>query len=350
MLSENVAIGIPTDSRTKHEIFEAWKLTDDAKRRKFEPYWNNQLEDCIGFYEKNDWKLLCLGRNSKTPVAGVKWKEREPLTYDNALTLISAKKPMNLGVNLKKSGLIVADCDDRNIPDSLMPYFFKTTSVISPRGYHLYFRNDIKVSESDETRNALCDSFKKPNLFRGGESLQYTAVPLSCVDGKYYEFINMASPMNISEFIARNVYFAICSGKPWDRSNPDHYLLLDYDENWMPEEWKFVVKAYGLKRALIVESSMGKYWFVSFSRLPVGDVLEIMYWAHDDKKHDQYMFSDGCVAIRLDKKEDDAYPVVVKVIKNKKGTVEYDDEMEGLVVKSIEKGINPYKIGEVDER
>lgn len=186
---------IPTDSRTKGEMFQAWKRTNP--NTDWRTHWDEQLKGCVDLFEKYGFKLLCIARNRKIPVKGVRWHERD-LSYDNALILL--RKGMNIAVNLKKSGLIIADCDDRNIPSNLMPYFYRTISVVSPHGYHLYFRYDTEAD--DETLHELCNAFDKPNLFRGGKNRpQYVLVPLSCVDGKHYEFINASSLMDFSEFI-----------------------------------------------------------------------------------------------------------------------------------------------------
>jgi hypothetical protein len=107
---------------------------------------------------------------------------------------------MNLAANLKKSKLIIADYDDRDIPDNLLEYFYRTIAVISLHGYHLYFNYDIEVG--DEDLSELCRIFHKPNLFRGGKNRpQYVLVPLSCVKKKYYEFINASNLMDFSKFM-----------------------------------------------------------------------------------------------------------------------------------------------------
>jgi hypothetical protein len=190
---------IPTDSRTKAEMFQAWRPTWKLANPviNWATYWNNQLKSCVDFYEEYGWKLLCIAKDKKIPVKGVRWAERD-LTYENALTLI--RKGMNLAANLKKSRLIVADLDDRNIPAELEPYFHRTISVISPHGYHIYFRYDIDVDE--ETLDALCQVFGKEELFRGGRNRpQFVLVPLSCVEGKHYEFINKSPLMDFSELL-----------------------------------------------------------------------------------------------------------------------------------------------------
>jgi hypothetical protein len=193
--SSHSSLALANDSRTIEDIFQAWKRTNPNTN--WRTHWDNQLKDCVDLFEKLNWKLLCISRGGKRPVKGVKWTERD-LTYDNALILL--QKKMNLAVNLKKSKLIIADCDDRNIPSKLMPYFYKTISVISPHGYHLYFSYDIEVD--NETLHELCVVFNKPNLFRGGKNQpQYVLVPLSCVTKKYYEFINTSNLMDFSKFI-----------------------------------------------------------------------------------------------------------------------------------------------------
>lgn len=190
---------IINDSRTITDIFQAWKLTNPETD--WRTYWDNQLRACIDLYKEYGWKLLCIGKNAKIPVRGVKWTKRD-LTYDNALTLL--QKRMNIAVNLKKSKLIIADCDDRDIPDNLAQYFYRTISVISPHGYHLYFRYDREVD--NETPHRLCVAFDKPNLFRGGKNQsQYVLLPLSCVDKKYYEFINTSNLMDFSEFVKETI-------------------------------------------------------------------------------------------------------------------------------------------------
>lgn len=167
---------ILTESRTLNQIFQEWKKTNPETSWKI--YWKLCLNDHIDLYEILGWDLICIARNDKLPVSKVHWTKRT-LTYNNAYKLLDEN--MNLGVNLKTSKLIVADIDDRNIPESLKPYIDQTMSAITPHGYHIYFEYDVepvKIKKGDE----IDFGFTGKSGFRGGNNgTQYTVLPISHV-------------------------------------------------------------------------------------------------------------------------------------------------------------------------
>jgi hypothetical protein len=179
---------IPRDSRTKNEIFQ----TDYQKfkdKMTWKLYWCKQWMDCIDFYKEMGFQLLATGWQSKNPLKGVHYEVRD-LSYPNALGL-GFESRLNIGVKLMQSGLIVADLDEEHIPiayDKLEPYFFRTLSVKSPSGFHVYFRCDHSFNENLLKR--MDDAFGVRLFFRGRLANHYVLVPLSCVENKVYEFIN----------------------------------------------------------------------------------------------------------------------------------------------------------------
>jgi hypothetical protein len=187
-----------SESRTIHDRFEAWKGTDKVSKSWREAE-DRKNSDTIKLYERLDWKLMAIARGNKHPVSGVKWSERT-LTYPNAKKLMDEK--MNLAVKLDESNLTVADIDNNIIPPSLKPYMNETISVITKSShYHIYFNCDADYDKSDLNRLSAKLSVSK-TLWRGlPNKSQYTLVPLSCVDGRYYEFIGSSSLMNLSELI-----------------------------------------------------------------------------------------------------------------------------------------------------
>jgi len=184
------------NSRTIHDRFEAWKGTDKISKS-WSEYMSKQNRDTIKMYERLNWRLTAISYDSKLPVKGVKWKDRI-LTYNNALILMNKK--MNLAVKLDESNLIVADIDDNKIPSGLMPYVDETISVITRSShFHIYFNYDEPYDRND--LNKLSAKLKIPKTTWRGlpNKSQYTLVPLSCVDKKYYEFISDNNLMDISE-------------------------------------------------------------------------------------------------------------------------------------------------------
>ena len=189
---------ILSESRTAHDRFEAWKGTDKISKS-WGDYEDKQKKALIKLYERLRWKLIAISYNNKLPVKGVKWKERT-LTYDNALTLLNKK--MNLAVKLDASNLTVADIDSNIIPNSLKPYVNETISVITKSShYHIYFNYDEPYSKSDLNKLSIKLGVPK-TLWRGlPNKSQYTLVPLSCINKKYYEFIGNYNLMNLSELV-----------------------------------------------------------------------------------------------------------------------------------------------------
>lgn len=180
--------------RTEDEIFRSWKASKPSTS--WREYWKTHLRDHIRLYEKLGWKLICLGYDSKIPVKDVHWQLRN-LSYENAYTLFSKK--MNIGVNLTASKLIVIDVDSRTIPLEFTPFLEKkeTMSAVSPHGYHIYFEYDVNEQEFAELAKNLNISV---SMFRGGNNRsQYTVLPPSHVERKYYEWLCTDRLMKFSE-------------------------------------------------------------------------------------------------------------------------------------------------------
>jgi hypothetical protein len=191
-------VNMLSESRTVHERFESWKGTDKVSKS-WREYEARQNEDTIKLYKKLGWKLIAITRDNKRPVKGVKWSERT-LTYNNALTLLNKK--MNLAVKLDDSNLTVADIDDNKVPISLKPCVDRTISVITKSNhYHIYFNYDADYDKSDLNKLSTRLNVSK-TMWRGlPNKSQYTLVPLSCVDKRYYEFVGSNSLMNLSELM-----------------------------------------------------------------------------------------------------------------------------------------------------
>lgn len=193
----------PIFSPTPHDLFVEWKST--SPKTTWTEHLNSLHHEHVEMYEKLEWKLLCCGYDSKEPVKDVKWNERT-LSYDNALILFTKK--MNIAVNLKKSGLIVAEIDDRNVPPYLKQFMDKTITTMTPRGYHIFFKYDVNFN-----KNQLIMKLRKINLdytmFRGcPNSGQYVLLPLSHVSNekhgyhmRCYKFIFKDRLMDFSKII-----------------------------------------------------------------------------------------------------------------------------------------------------
>jgi hypothetical protein len=134
-----------------------------------------------------------------------------------------------------------------------------------------------------------------------------------------------------------DMHTAMCSGIPFKEPQ---YLFMDYDAEYMPQEWEWITNEYELRRALVIESSPQKFWYLSFSPLPVGIISEIMFNSQCDKNHAQYLLKEGCVAIRLSSKKVEGYPRIVKEIVNMKGTNFYNWDMERTFRHILEKGVD----------
>jgi hypothetical protein len=163
-----------------------------------------------------------------------------------------------------------------------------------------------------------------------------------------------AIKFHIAVYDEGDTYAGMASGLPWKEPQ---FLFLDYDENYEPKEWEWIVNNYDLKRAIIIESSRKKYWSLSFTPLWFGIICEIMMHSKADKRRCQHLFRDGFVGIRLSKKKVsyarypnpkecfrvDEYPRVIKEIINRKETFSkdlnvYDFDREKFFIEIIEKG------------
>jgi hypothetical protein len=177
-------------SRTIHNIFIS---VERKLNTRWTEYWDNQLKASVEVCEKFNFKLIGISHNSKIPVKGVIWTDRD-LSYENAYILL--KKKMNIGVNLLKSKLIVADIDEHIMPVGLEPFAMnRTLCVISPHGYHVYFYFDTPDIDNDFLINLADKLGGTSNMWRGGiNKAQYVLLPLSCVDTKLYEWLYNGEP------------------------------------------------------------------------------------------------------------------------------------------------------------
>lgn len=148
--------------------------------------------------------------------------------------------------------------------------------------------------------------------------------------------INTDFFIHIVAYRDRDMHTALCSGLPFKEPQ---YLIMDYDERYKPNEWQWITWEYDYKRALIVESSPKKYWYLTFSPSPIGIIAEIMFNSQCDKNHAQYLLKKGYVAIRLSSKKK-GYPRIIKEITNFAGTNFYNWDMERLFRQAIEEGID----------
>ena len=198
-------MNIPIKSRTLNEVFQEWKNSPLSKLTTWRVYWENYIKEMIEIYKKYNWWMIKIIPNDKKAI--YKWSIIK-IDYDELFELINKK--YNIGVNLNKSRLISVDIDSNEIPPKLRPLFESTYSVITKSShYHLYFEQDIKLSDTVEKRlrNKLFDyKFKNKNdhiELRGGayELNMLNVLPPSYIDKRYYEFINRNRLMPLSELM-----------------------------------------------------------------------------------------------------------------------------------------------------
>jgi hypothetical protein len=139
-------------------------------------------------------------------------------------------------------------------------------------------------------------------------------------------------------------YLALNSGKPYQDVQ---YLLMDYDEFNPIQEAQGILEEYGLRRGLVIESTLRRYQFASFSPLPVSVIADIYFHSHCDKRHASQLLSRGCVGIRVSRK-DGVKPRVIKALKNYKGTNFYNYNAEKAYRKTIDQARDE-QLGKSDE-
>jgi len=166
---------------------------------------------------------------------------------------------------------------------------------------------------------------------------------------KTYNVLGRKVFVHIVEYKDHDMHTAMCSGLPFQEPQ---YVFMDFDGQYEPEEWEWITKEYGFRRALVVESSPKKYWYLSFSPSPIGIIAEIMFNSHCDKNHAQYLLKDGFVGIRLSSKKRvprrfrrnpmiearESYPRIIKEIVNMEGTNFYNWDMERVFKDILKNG------------
>jgi len=152
---------------------------------------------------------------------------------------------------------------------------------------------------------------------------------------KTYNILGRKVFVHLVAYDDHDMHTAMCSGLPFKEPQ---YPFLDYDKNYEPEEWEWITKEYEFRRALVVESSPKKYWYLSFSPSPIGIIAEIMFHSHCDKNHAQYLLKDGFVGIRLSSKKREGYPRIIKEIVNMEGKNFYNWDMERVFKDILKNG------------
>ena len=152
---------------------------------------------------------------------------------------------------------------------------------------------------------------------------------------KTYNIFGRKVFVHLVAYDDHDMHTAMCSGLPFKEPQ---YLFLDYDDKYEEREWEWMTKEYELRRALVVESSPEKHWYLSFSPLPIGIIAEIMFHSRCDKNHAQYLLKDGFVGIRLSSKKREGYPRIIKEIVNMKGKNFYNWDMERVFKDILKNG------------
>ena len=130
----------------------------------------------------------------------------------------------------------------------------------------------------------------------------------------------------------------IHSGPPFRHPQ---YLFLDYDAkdlSLVAGEMERVVTEFKLRRGLVVESSPGKYWGLSFSYLEPEQAMEIHSKSGEDLNHTKHMLMKGYSVVRMGCK-DGFVPKVVRVINNPKGERFYNFDFENWFMGQFKGGV-----------
>lgn len=132
-----------------------------------------------------------------------------------------------------------------------------------------------------------------------------------------------------------NSVIGLNSGKS---RNTNHYILMDYDNlldySGLHDELFEIMKAYGLKRAMIIESSPGKYHVVSFTPQSFANIMKIMSESTCDKNQLAHTAKYGYSTIRFTAKHGFT-PKVKEILRNDDGTNFYDFEAENAYVELL---------------
>jgi len=134
-------------------------------------------------------------------------------------------------------------------------------------------------------------------------------------------------------FNINNYQMALHSGMPFKRS---HYLLLDYDEFNPVDDMIEIIMKYKLKRALVLESSPGKYHGISFTPLPYEKMIEIMRESESDMSHLSVSIKRGFSAIRVTPKESFKIRITKELNNRNPGTNFYNYDAEKVYLEQLE--------------
>lgn len=201
-------------SVTPNDLFEAWKRNGDSAIETYREHRYKLQSLTLKDLVENGYFIVPIVPKDKKPLKGYKWKNQGSLTIDKGLEYYSKK--CNLAIVSGYSSIIVLDWDNKNIPEFLQQFIFRTKSVNTPRGLHLHFRVTKKLMEDDfnkvrfllepDRRKAAVSEWSKGigDMFRF--SIQYALIPYSVVRQedktfKVYDWINKGELMNWENFI-----------------------------------------------------------------------------------------------------------------------------------------------------
>lgn len=136
---------------------------------------------------------------------------------------------------------------------------------------------------------------------------------------------------------AENAVVGLHSGPAFRDS---HHIFLDYDDkefSLVESDMQRIVKENSLRRGVVVESSPGKWWGLSFSPTPYEKMVGICKGSAEDRNHALATEKKGYSTIRHSMKRKSGWlPRIVKVIENSEGTNFYGYIQEQMFMKRFE--------------
>jgi hypothetical protein len=142
--------------------------------------------------------------------------------------------------------------------------------------------------------------------------------------------------LRVETFGRKDMMPGIHSGPPF---RPPQYLFLDYDNkdlSLVENDMQRIVTGNGLRRGIVVESSPGKYWGLSFSYLQPHDMADIHSKSQEDLNHTKHVLAKGYSVLRMGVK-DGFVPHIVKQIINVGGDKFYNYDFERWFMSQFEK-------------